>query len=97
MTQAIAMERLAKIEGVIEGSYKHLATRGDVQTVRTDLVGVKAELQEEGAGVKTDVQAVRTELAGLKAELHAVKTELAGVQTELQAVKTKLAGVQTDV
>lgn len=97
MTQAIAMERLAKIEGVIEGSYKHLATRGDVQTVRTDLVGVKAELQEEGAGVKTDVQAVRTELAGLKAELHAVKTELAGVQTELQAVKTELAGVKTDV
>lgn len=30
MTQAIAMERLAKIEGVIEGSYKHLATREDV-------------------------------------------------------------------
>lgn len=97
MTQAIAMERLAKIEGVIEGSYKHLATRGDVQTVRTDLVGVKAELQEEGAGVKTDVQAVRTELASIKAELHAVKAELAGVKTELHAVKTELAGVQTDV
>lgn len=97
MAQAIAMERLAKIEGVIEGSYKHLATREDVQTVRTDLVGVKAELQEEGAGVKTDVQAVRTELASIKAELHAVKTELAGVKTELHAVKTELAGVKTDV
>lgn len=97
MAHAIETERLAKIEGVIEGSYKHLATREDVQAVRTDLVGVKAELQEEGAGIKADVQAVKTELASIKAELHAVKTELAGVQTELQAVKTKLAGVQTDV
>lgn len=77
MAQAMETERLAKIEGVIEGSYKHLATREDVQAVRTDLVGVKAELQGNIDGVKAELQ---EDIAGVKAELQ---ENIAGVKTDV--------------
>ena len=39
MTMATESERLARIEG----AYEHLATRADVETVKTDVHDVKAD------------------------------------------------------
>ena len=41
--------------------------------MRTELAGVKAELQEKIDGVKTDVQAVKTDLAGVKSDMRWLK------------------------
>ena len=45
-------ERLAKLEGLLEGMLPHLATKADVQAVREEL--------------SADVQAVREELSSVK-------------------------------
>ena len=45
-------ERLAKLEGLLEGMLPHLATKADVQAVRDEL--------------SADVQAVRDELSSVK-------------------------------
>ena len=45
-------ERLAKLEGLLEGMLPHLATKADVQAVRE--------------GLSADVQAVREELSSVK-------------------------------
>ena len=82
-------ERLVKVESLLEESHKHVATREDVQAVRTELVGVQAALQAEIAGVKSDLQA---EIAGVKSDLQA---EIAGVRIDVQSVRTELVGVQT--
>ena len=96
-------ERLVKVESLLEESHKHVATREDVQAVRTELVGVQAALQSEISGVQAalqeDVQAVRTELVGVQAALQSeiadvrseLKTEIAGVQATLQS---EISGVQ---
>ncbi len=89
-------ERLVKVESLLEESHKHVATREDVQAVRTELVGVQAALQAEIAGTKSDLQ---VEIAGTKSDLQ---VEIAGVQATLQSaisgvrseLKTEIAGVQ---
>ncbi len=90
-----ARERLAKVEGRLEESHRHVATREDVQAVRTELVGVRSDLKAEIAGVQAalqeDVQAVRTELVGVQATLQ---SEIADVRVDVQSVRTELADVQ---
>ena len=39
-------ERLAKVEGRLEESHRHVATREDVQAVRTELVGFIQQAQD---------------------------------------------------
>ena len=55
-------ERLARLEG----AYEHLATKADVETVRSEIQSVRAEL-------KAEIQSVRAEL---KAEIQALRAEL---------------------
>lgn len=43
-------ERIARIEG----DRKHLATKNEVQVLRTELQEVRSELREEIAGVRTE-------------------------------------------
>ena len=88
-------ERLAKVEGRLEESHRRVATREDVQAVRTDLVGVQATLQSEISGVQA---ALQSEIADVRVDVQSVRTELADVQAALQedvqAVRTELVGVQ---
>ena len=51
-------ERLSRLEG----AYEHLATKADVERVRTDVEGVRTEVER----VRTDVERVRSELKGMK-------------------------------
>ena len=81
---ALDRQRLAKVEGLLEESHKHVATREDVQAVRTELVGVQAALQSEIAGVQATLQ---SEIAGVRSEL---KSEIAGVRSELADVKSDI-------
>ena len=60
-------ERLAKVEGRLEESHRHVATREDVQAVRTDLVGVQATLQSEIAGVRSELKA---EISGVRSDMR---------------------------
>ena len=70
-------ERLVKVESLLEESHKHVATREDVQAVRTELVGVQTALQSEIADV-------RSELAGVRSEL---KSEIADVKSDMRWLK----------
>ena len=56
-------ERLAKLEGLLEGMLPHLATKADVQAVRDEL---SADVQTVREGLSADVQAVREELSSVK-------------------------------
>ena len=92
---ALDRQRLAKVEGLLEESHKHVATREDVQAVRTELVGVQAALQSEIAGVQA---ALQSEIAGVQATLQ---SEIAGVRSELKSeiagVRSELADVKSDI
>ena len=48
-------ERLARLEGV----YEHLATKADVERLRTEMV-------DGLAGIRADIESVRSELRGMK-------------------------------
>ena len=56
-------ERLAKLEGLLEGMLPHLATKADVQAVRDEL---SADVQTVREGLSADVQTVREELSSVK-------------------------------
>ena len=106
-------ERLVKVESLLEESHKHVATREDVQAVRTELVGVQAALQAEIAGTKSDLQVeiagtksdLQIEIAGVQATLQSeisgvrseLKSDIAGVRVDVQSVRTELADVKSDM
>ena len=46
----------------LEGAYEHLATKADVERVRTDVEHVRTDVER----VRTDVERVRSELKGMK-------------------------------
>jgi hypothetical protein len=48
-------ERLARLEG----AYEHLATKADVERLRTEMI-------DGLAGVRADIESVRSELRGMK-------------------------------
>ena len=56
-------ERLAKLEGLLEGMLPHLATKADVQAVREEL---SADVQTVREELSADVQTVREELSSVK-------------------------------
>lgn len=68
-TEMLDMEkRLSRLEGEVKATYVHLATKADVEPVRSELkseiVGAKAELQGDIAGVKSDLRVLKI-LAGV--------------------------------
>ena len=67
-------ERLAKLEGLLEGMLPHLATKADVQAVRDEL---SADVQAVREGLSADVQTVRE---GLSADVQTVREELSSVK-----------------
>lgn len=56
-------KRLSRLEGEVKATYVHLATKADVESVRSELkseiVGAKAELQGDIAGVKSDLRVLK--------------------------------------
>ena len=67
-------ERLAKLEGLLEGMLPHLATKADVQAVRDEL---SADVQAVRDELSADVQTVREELS---ADVQTVREELSSVK-----------------
>ena len=59
MTMATESERIARIEG----AYEHLATRADVESIKTEVHDGKAEVQTVKSELQTD-------------EVHTVKSDL---------------------
>ncbi len=80
-------ERLARIEG----AYEHLATKADLQTVKSDIAAVKSELQGDIATVKSELQG---DIAAVRSDIATVKSELQG---DIAAVKSELQGEMADV
>ncbi len=70
-------ERLARIEG----AYEHLATKADLQTVKSEPQGAMAAVKSELQGA---IAAVKSELQGA---IAAVKSDIAVVQSEQRALK----------
>ena len=58
-------ERLSRLEG----AYEHLATKADVERVRTDVERVRTDVE----GVRTDVEGVRTDVERVRSELNGMK------------------------
>ena len=80
MTMATESERIARIEG----AYEHLATKADVEAVKTVVHEVKAEVQT----VKTEL---RGEMQSLKSELQ---TDIQSVRSEMRG---EIAGIKNDL
>ena len=67
-----------------EASRKELATRGDLQDVRSEL---KEEIQNVRTELKEDIQNVRNEIQNVRTEL---KEDIQNVRNEIQDVRTEL-------
>ncbi len=80
-------ERLAKLEGLLEGMLPHLATKADVQAVRDEL---SADVQAVRDELSADVQTVRE---GLSADVQTVRE---GLSADVQAVREELSSVKYD-
>ena len=76
MTMATESERIARIEG----AYEHLATKADVESIKTEVHDVKAEVQTVKSELQGEIQSVRSEMHG----------ELAGIKNDLRWMKWAL-------
>lgn len=67
-------KRLSRLEGEVKATYVHLATKADVESVRSELkseiIGAKAELRDDIAGAKAELQG---DIAGVKSDLRVLK------------------------
>lgn len=73
---ATESERIARIEG----AYEHLATKADVESIKTEMHDVKAEVQTVKSELQGEIQSVRSEMHG----------ELAGIKNDLRWMKWAL-------
>ena len=73
---ATESERIARIEG----AYEHLATKADVESIKTEVHDVKAEVQTVKSELQGEIQSVRSEMHG----------ELAGIKNDLRWMKWAL-------
>lgn len=91
MTMATESERIARIEG----AYEHLATKADVETVKTAVHEVRAELQTVKTELQTEIQTFKSDLRG---EMQTLKSEL---QTDIHSVRSEMrgeiAGIKNDL
>ena len=53
-----------------EASYQHVATKADIQAVKTDIANLRADLKDDIASLRTDFVSFQSEIRG------AVKTML---------------------
>ncbi|MDE0141171.1 MAG: hypothetical protein OXN19_06825 [Caldilineaceae bacterium] len=83
MTMATESERIARIEG----AYEHLATKADVETVKTAVHEVRAEVQTVKTELQNEIQTVRSEMHG----------EIAGIKNDLRWMKWALGIVVVGV
>ena len=83
MTMATESERIARIEG----AYEHLATKADVETVKTAVHEVRAEIQTVKTELQNEIQTVRSEMHG----------EIAGIKNDLRWMKWALGIVVVGV
>jgi hypothetical protein len=86
-------EKVSAILAVIP----HLATKADINDVRTAIEGTKSGI----ADTRTEIQGVRVETQGVRAEIQSVRVETEGVRTEVQGVRAetlgKIESVRTDM
>ena len=54
-------------------------------------------MEPDVAGLKTNVQVLKTDVAVLKTDVQALKTDVAGLKTDVQALKTDVAGLKAEV
>ena len=91
MTMATESERIARIEG----AYEHLATKADVETVKTAVHEVRAEVQTVKTELQTEIQTFKSDLRG---EMQTLKSEL---QTDIHSVRSEMrgeiAGIKNDL
>ncbi|MDE0336056.1 MAG: hypothetical protein OXI80_00170 [Caldilineaceae bacterium] len=80
---ATESERIARIEG----AYEHLATKADVETVKTAVHEVRAEVQTVKTELQNEIQTVRSEMHG----------EIAGIKNDLRWMKWALGIVVVGV
>lgn len=73
---ATESERIARIEG----AYEHLATKADVESIKTAVHEVRTEVQTVKTELQADIQSVRSELHG----------EIAGIKNDLRWMKWTL-------
>lgn len=65
----------------LEASYEHVATKADIQAVKTDIANLRAE-------VKGDIANLRVELKG---DIDSLRTDFISFQSEIRgAVRTML-------
>ena len=81
MTMATESERIARIEG----AYEHLATKADVEAVKTAVHEVRTEVQTVKTGLQAEIQTVKSDL---REEMQTLKSEL---QTDIQSVSSEIA------
>ena len=90
--EASQVEAVLEREASLTEVYRqHVATREDVQAVRTELVGVQAALQLEIASARSDL---KLEMAGFKSDLQA---DISGVKSDLRWMKWLLGVVAAGV
>ena len=95
VSQVEAVLERERLASPTEAYRQHVATREDVQAIRTEMVGVQAALREDVQAVRTEMVSVQAalqlEIVGVRSEL---KSEITGVRSEL---KLEIAGVRSDV
>lgn len=87
MTVATESERFVRIEG----AYEHLATKADVETVKTAVHDVKKEVQTAKTELQGEMQTLKSELQtdiqSVKSDMHG---EIAGIKNDLRWMKWAL-------
>ena len=88
----------------LEASYEHVATKADIQAVKTDIANLRAELKSDNANLrvelKDDIASLRVELkdgiASLRVELKddiaSVKDDVASLRTDFVSFQSKIEG-----
>ena len=87
----------AKTEGeriaALEASYEHVATKADIQAVKTDIANLRAEVKGDIASLrvelKDDIADLRVEL---KDDIASVKDDVASLRTDFVSFQSKIEG-----
>ena len=85
----------AKTEGeriaALEASYEHVATKADIQAVKTDVANLRAELKGDIANLRTELKG---DIANLRVEL---KDDIAGVKDDVASLRTDFVSFQSEI
>ena len=96
----------AKTEGeriaALEASYEHVATKADIQAVKTDIANLRAEVKGDIASLrvelKDDIADLRVELKDDIADLRVeLKGDIAGVKDDVASLRTDFVSFQSEI